>query len=389
MSDAFDTRLIRTGRPAAEGRRFVNPPVVRGSTVLHESYADRLACGREILDQALIYGIEGTPTHWALEDAICAIEGGTHCQLVSSGLAAVTTALLAYAGAGSHILVPDSVYGPTRQFCDGILTRMGVATTYYPPTAGPAALAPLIRPNTSLLLAESPGSHSFELQDVAALAALARAHNVPLLLDNTWGVMFFQPFVHGVDVSIQALTKYVGGHSDVLLGAMTVADPRHWERIRLTTMALGQYASPDDVWLALRGARTLPVRLRQHQESGLAVARWFAQQPEVARVLHPALPGAPGHDLWLRDFTGAPSLFGVVFGPVVTRERLIVMVDALRLFGIGASWGGFESLVLPSLTLRRVHASPFAGPSARFHVGLEAVGDLIADLEQAFGAAFR
>jgi cystathionine beta-lyase len=204
------------------------------------------------------------------------------------------------------------------------------------------------------------------------------------MLDNTWGVRFFAPFAHGVDVSIQALTKYVGGHSDVLLGAITVADPAHWERVRMAAMDLGAYASSDDVWLALRGARTLGVRLRHQMESGLAVAAWFAGRPEVLEVRHPALPGAPGHALWQRDFTGAPSLFGVVFRPEIGEARMIAMIDALKLFGIGASWGGFESLALPSVNLRRVFGTGFGGPAARFHIGLESVNDLIADLEQAF-----
>jgi cystathionine beta-lyase len=382
----IDTRLVNAGRAGTRAHGFVNPPVVRGSTVLHADCADRAASHRKILDQALIYGIEGTPTHFALEDVIAEIEGGTRCQLVSTGLAAITVPLLAYVKAGAHLLMPDSVYGPARDFCDGLLTRLGVETTYYPPTLPADAVGALIRDNTALLFAESPGSHTFEMQDIAALASAAHAHGVPLMLDNTWGVHFFQPFQHGVDVSIQALTKYVGGHSDVLLGAITVNDPAHWETVRMAAMVLGQYASSDDVWLALRGARTLLVRLHHQMESGLAIARWFVRQPEVLEVRHPALPGAPGHALWQRDFTGAPSLFGVVFRPEITTAKMIAMIDALTLFGIGASWGGFESLALPSTNLKRVHGSNLGGPAARFHIGLEKVSDLIADLEQAFAA---
>ena len=240
--------------------------------------------------------------------------------------------------------------------------------------------------NTALLFVESPGSHTFEMQDVAALAAIAHGHGCCVMLDNTWGVTFFQPFGHGVDVSIQALTKYVGGHADVLLGAITVVAPDHWERVRMAAMVLGAYASPDDCWLALRGARTLGVRLAHQMAAGLAVARWFAARPEVAEVRHPALPGAPGHALWRRDFSGAPSLFGVVFRPDITAAKMIAMVDALKLFGIGVSWGGFESLALPSIGLRRMHATNFAGPATRFHIGLEDVDDLTADLDQAFRA---
>jgi cystathionine beta-lyase len=378
------TRLVNAGRPGPRAHGFVNPPIVRGSTVLHETCADRLTSGRKILDQALIYGIEGTPTHWALEDMIANIEGGTRCQILSTGLSAITIALLAYAKSGAHLLIPDSVYLPTRQFCNGMLARLGVTTTYYRPTETPDQVAARIRPETTLLYVESPGSHTFEVQDIPALAALAHARDIPVMLDNTWGVHFFQPFTHGVDISIQALTKYVGGHSDLMLGAITVNDPAHWQKIRMAAMDLGAYASSDDVWLALRGARTLGVRLHHQMESGLEIARWFAAQPEVLEVRHPALPGAPGHDLWLRDFTGAPSLFGVVFRPEITDANMNAMIDTLRLFGIGASWGGYESLALPSVHLHRVHGTGFGGPAARFHIGLEAVPDLIADLEQAF-----
>ncbi len=381
------TRLIHTGRPSpALGRRFVNPPLVRGSTVLHPSTADRFAASQEYLDQALIYGIEGTPTHFALEDMVAAIEGGTRCQIVSTGLNALAVALLAYARAGGHLLMPDSVYGPTRSFCERMLKPLGVETEYYPPTESPDAIGAGLRENTIALFIESPGSHSFEMQDVPALARIARAREIPVIMDNTWGIHVFQPFQHGVDVSVQALTKYVGGHSDLLLGAVTVSTEAHWVRIRTAAMLLGAYASADDCWLALRGARTLAVRLDQQMQAGLTLARWFADRPEVARVLHPALPGAPGHAIWRRDYTGAPSLFGVEFHPRIAHEKIIAMVDGLRLFGIGASWGGYESLVLPSLNLKRTHGTAFQGAAVRFHVGLEDTADLLADLTQAFEA---
>ena len=380
------TRLTRIGRHLGREPGFVNPPLVRGSTVLHPSCAERLSAGKKRLDQALVYGILGTPTHFALEDVVADIEGGTRCQLVSSGLAACTVPLLAFLGAGDHCLVPDSVYGPTRHFCDAMLARLGIETTYYVPTIDAAGLAALLRPNTKVLYLESPGSHTFEVQDVPALAGLARARGIKVLMDNTWGIHFFQPFRHGVDVSIQALTKYLGGHSDVLLGSITTASDENWERVRLTASALGQYASPDDCWLALRGARTLAVRLRHQMQSGLEVARWLAGRAEVGKVLHPALPGAPGHALWKRDFSGACSLFGVVFRPEFTLDSMIAMIDGLKLFGIGASWGGFESLALPTTgTIRRSAAAPdLGGPAARFHIGLEDPADLIADLERAF-----
>ncbi len=380
----FDTRLSHAGRAGTHALGFVNPALVRGSTVLQPSCAARLEAGAQRLDQALIYGVLGTPTHFALEDVIAEIEGGSRCQIVSSGLAAVTTPLLAYLKSGDHALIPDSVYGPTRQFCDGMLRGLGIETTYYPPCIDADGLAALLRPNSRVLYLESPGSHTFEVQDVPALAAAAHARGLAVLMDNTWGIHAFQPFRHGVDVSIQALTKYVGGHSDVLLGGITTNDPAHWERVRTAAMALGQYASPDDCWLALRGVRTLGVRLRQQMQSGLTVARWFAERPEVLQVLHPALPGAPGHALWRRDFTGACSLFGVVFQPAIRAEALHAMIDALTLFGIGASWGGYESLALPSSTIARSVSPPLPGPAARFHIGLEDPADLIADLTTAF-----
>ena len=362
---------------------FVNPPVVRGSTVLYPSVADRKALGAKRLDQALIYGVMGNPTHHALEDVVAAIEGGTRCQIVSSGLAAVTTPLLAYLGAGDHCLMPDSVYGPARTFCDGMMARMGVSTTYYDPCITAAGIEALMQPNTKVLYLESPGSHTFEVQDVPGLAAVGRKHGACVMLDNTWGIHFLQPFAHGVDVSIQALTKYVVGHSDVLLGSITTNDPAHWERVRMASLALGQYASPDDCWLALRGVRTMGVRLERQMQSGIAVAEWFAQQPEVARVLHPALPGTPGHELWKRDFTGACSLFGVEFDPAHSQAAVHAMVDSLALFGIGASWGGYESLALPTTGfVSRTAAGCVqpAGQLVRFHIGLEDVPDLLADL---------
>ena len=384
------TRLSHAGRAGAKAPGFVNLPLHRGSTMLYANCDARLQSGAQRLDQAMLYGVMGGPTHHALEDVVAEIEGGTRCQIVGSGLAAVTTPLLTYLAAGDHCLMPDSVYGPARSFADGMLTRLGVTTTYYPPTIDAAGLAAHWRPTTRVLYLESPGSHTFEVQDVPALCAYAHAHGATTMLDNTWGIHFFQPFQHGVDVSLQALTKYVVGHSDVLLGSMTTADPHHWERVRLGALALGQYASPDDCWLALRGVRTMGVRLMQQMASGIAVAEWFAAQPEVARVLHPALPGAPGHDLWKRDFTGACSLFGVEFQPDITVAATHAMVDALTLFGIGASWGGYESLALPTTgyVTRTANAEGFsevfAGPVVRFHIGLEDVADLVADLEQGF-----
>ncbi len=380
----FRTRLSHGGRAGTRVHGFVNPPLQRGSTVLYGSIAERRAAATKRLDQALVYGIMGSETHFMLEDMIAEIEGGTRCQIVSSGLAAVTIPLLAYLKAGDHCLMTDGVYGPARNFSDKFLRDYGVETTYYKPELDQDGIAALIRPNTRVVYVESPGSHTFEVQDVAALARAAHARDAKVLMDNTWGFHFFQPFRHGVDVSIQALTKYAGGHSDVMLGSVTVSSDAEWERVRSTALLLGQYASPDDCWLALRGLRTLEVRLQAQMRSGIEVATWLAARPEVAQVLHPGLPGAPGHAMWKRDFSGACSLFGVVFRPEYTALGLEAMVDTLTLFGIGASWGGYESLVLPTTgyITRTAGSGRFEGPTMRIHIGLEDPADLIADLEQ-------
>jgi cysteine-S-conjugate beta-lyase len=378
------TRLSHAGRAGTHVHGFVNPPIHRGSTVLVENTDMRADAGNHRLEQYLIYGVLGGPTHWALENVVAEIEGGTRCQIVSSGLAAVTTPLLAYLAAGDHCLMPDSVYGPARGFANGMMKRMGIETSFYDPCITPEGLEALIQPNTKVLYLESPGSHTFEVQDVPGLARIAHAHGAKVLMDNTWGIYHFQPFQHGVDVSIQALTKYVVGHSDVLLGSIVTNSDEDWEIVRMASLALGQYASPDDCWLALRGARTMAVRMERQFQSSLEVARWLSGRPEVKQVLHPGLPGAPGHDIWKRDFTGGCSLFGVVFQPGYSEAAMDAMVNSLELFGIGASWGGFESLALPSnLSITRsAGTGDFGGPMVRYHVGLEAPGDLIADLEQ-------
>ena len=370
----WHTRLSHAGRAGKQVGGFVNPPVHRGSTVLYPTMEQRRDGMRHRLDQKLLYGVMGTPTHYPLEDVIAEIE-------------AVTTPLLAYLQAGDHLLVPDSVYGPARNFANTMLARLGVETTFYDPMVDATELSELLRPTTTVLYLESPGSHSFEVQDVPALAAVAHARGIKVLMDNTWGIHFFQPFQHGVDVSIQALTKYVVGHSDVLLGSVTTNADEDWERVRLAALALGQYASPDDCWLALRGVRTMAVRLDRQQASGLEVARWLATRPEVARVLHPALPSCPGHDVWKRDFSGACSLFGVVLQPEFSQAAVHAMAESLALFGIGASWGGYESLVLPTtgFVTRTAGSGDFGGQMVRFHIGLEEPADLIADIERGLG----
>ncbi len=384
----FDTRLLHAGRAGTKSYGYVNPKLVRGSTVLYPDIATKRSLGKRRLEQVELYGLYGTETHFALERAIAEVEGGSHCQIVGSGLAAITTPLLGYLKSGDHVLLPDAVYGPTRSFCDTTLQRFGVQTTYYDPMVDEAAARAMLQPNTAVLFAESPGSHTFEVQDVPMLARVAHDAGAKLFMDNTWGIHHFQPFAHGVDVSIQALTKYVGGHSDIVLGSVTVNSEADWEWLRPAALELGQYASPDDCWLALRGLRTLGVRLRAQAAAALELAHWFAARPEVRLVLHPALPGCPGHEFYQRDFTGGCGLFGVVFQPNYNAEAVVAMIDALQLFGIGASWGGYESLVLPTTGTisRSAGTGTFGGEIARFHVGLEDMADLRTDLEQGLAA---
>ena len=384
----FHTKLSHTGRNDKTIHGFVNPPLLRGSTVLYPTVAERKRMAGLRGQRALTYGLGGSATHWALEDVIAEVEGGTRCAIVCSGLAAVTTPLLAFLKSGDHLLMPDSVYGPSRNFAEGMLKRFGVETTFYDPVIDGPGIAALLRPNTTVVYTESPGSHTFEVQDIPAIAKAAHAGGAPggakVLMDNTWGIHHFQPFKHGVDVSIQAATKYPAGHSDILIGSVTVNSEEDWQTLHAGSRGLGQYASPDDCWLTLRGLRTMGVRLAHQEQVGLEVARWLATRPEVARVLHPALPGAPGHALWKRDFSGACSLFGVEFKPDYSVESTHAFCEALALFGIGASWGGFESLALPTsgFVTRTAGGARFAGPLVRLHIGLEDVADLLADLEQ-------
>jgi len=384
----FDTRLVQTGRASTKAHGYVNPKLVRGSTVLYPDVATKAALGARRLEQIELYGLYGTETHFALERAVAEIEGGSHCQIVGSGLAACVMPLLGYLKSGDHLLVPDSVYGPTRSFCGNHLARFGVSTSYYDPMAAEPEITALMQPNTRVLFTESPGSHTFEVQDIPMLARVAHARGIKVFMDNTWGIHHFQPFAHGVDVSIQALTKYLGGHSDVILGSVTVNSDEDWAWLRKSMMEFGQYASPDDCWLGLRGLRTLGVRLRAQYAASLEIANWLAARDEVARILHPALPSCPGHEFFKRDFTGGCGLFGVVFQPQYSAAAVVAMIDALQLFGIGASWGGYESLVLPTTGTisRSAGTGVFEGEMARLHIGLEDAGDLIADLEQALAA---
>jgi cysteine-S-conjugate beta-lyase len=377
------TQLVTAGRDPRSHHGFVNPPVYHASTVLYPNAEDFLAHRARYQ-----YGRRGTPTTEALEGALAELEG-PQCagvSLLPSGLAAISAAFLSVVHAGDHVLVTDSAYGPTRAFCDQILKRLGVTTTYYDPTAG-AAVEDLIKPNTRLVYLEAPGSLSFEMQDVPAVAKVAHAKGATVLMDNTWATpLYFRPLDHGVDLVIQAGTKYIGGHSDVMLGTVS-ANAAAVAGLKTTVRLTGLCEGPDDVYLGLRGLRTLGVRLDRHYQSGLAVAHWLEQRPEVLRVLHPALPSDPGHALWKRDFTGASGLFSMVLKPV-PRKAYLAFVDTLELFGIGASWGGYESLAIPfdCTPIRTATQWQPGGPTVRFHIGLEAVEDLTADLERGFAA---
>ncbi|HKD46662.1 MAG TPA: cystathionine beta-lyase [Rhizomicrobium sp.] len=374
--DKPDTKVVSAGRMSKDHFGAVNTPVYRASTILFPDLASM-----EPGKQAYTYGRRGTPGSKSLEDAIAELEGGAQVVLTPSGLNAVTTAILSVIGHGDHLLVTDSVYGPTRLFCDTTLKRLGVETSYYAPGAD---IAPLLKPNTKAVFCESPGSLTFEVQDIPAIARAAHAHGASVLMDNTWATpLLFDAHGHGVDLSIQAGTKYLGGHADVNIGTVS-ANETHAARLKETHGNMGLAASGDDCFLALRGLRTLAVRLKRHQETALRLTDWLAQQPEVARVIYPALPSDPGHALWKRDFKGASGLFGFELKRVPERA-VAALVEGLHHFGIGYSWGGFESLILPSHIHRTAKAFDARGPVIRIHAGLEDAEDLIADLEQGFG----
>ena len=374
------TRLVHAGRGPGFSEGIVNPPVMRASTILFDTLADLDAAIADP-DAGLYYGRRGTPTQWALEDALTGLEpGGVGTKLFPSGVAAITTALLAVVAAGDDVLITDSAYEPTRQFADQILARFGVGVRYFDPCVG-GDIAAVIQPNTKAILLESPGSLSFEIHDVPAITAAARARGVVTMLDNTWGTALrLQPLALGCDISLSALTKYVGGHSDLLMGAAT-ANAALWPRLKNATYRLGYHVSADDAALALRGLRTLEIRLDRAESSGLAVAQWLASHPAIDCVLHPALPSHPGHALWQRDFTGASGLFGFILKRG-RRPDTAALIDGLEHFGIGFSWGGFESLVVPVdiAPIRTATKVPWPGPIVRLSIGLEHPDDLIADL---------
>jgi cystathionine beta-lyase len=378
-----ETRLVTSGRDTKAQKGFVNPPVVHGSTVLYPTAEDLHAHRSEFQ-----YGRHGTPTTRALQQTLMALEG-PQCAgvgIAPSGLAAISTVLLAVLKAGDHILVCDNIYRPTRNFCQGILARYGVETTYFDPLIG-AGIAALFKPNTRAVMVEAPGSQSFEMPDVPAIAAAAHAHDVLVIDDNTWATpLFRRSLEQGVDISIQAATKYIGGHSDIMFGTIS-ANAKTWPVIAENIRLLGVCAGPDDVFLALRGLRTLAVRLAQHHRSGLEMARWLQDRPEVVKVLHPALESDPGHAIWKRDFTGASGLFSIVLKDA-PQKAVDALLDTVTLFGMGFSWGGFESLVIPFDCSSYRSATKWApdGPTLRLHIGLENVEDLKADLDRGFAA---
>src|SRR5471032_1875282 len=378
-----ETRLVTGGRDPQANHGFVNPPVYHASTVLYPTAEDQVAHRARYQ-----YGRRGTPTSEALENALMELEGPdcAGVALLPSGLAAISTALFAVVSSGDHILVTDSVYRPTRNFCEGVYKRMGVATTYYDPLIG-ADIGKLFKPNTRAVFVEAPGSQSFEMQDIPAIAKVAHEKGAVVLMDNTWATpLYFRAFEQGVDLSIQAGTKYIGGHSDIMFGCVA-ANKATLPKLKETVYTMGLCVGPDDMYLALRGLRTMGVRLARHYESGLRVARWLEQRPEVLRVMHPALESDPGYKIWKRDFTGACGLFSIVLKP--TSDKAVhAFMNELALFGMGFSWGGFESLVILFDCAEYRTATKWApgGLTLRFHIGLEDPGDLIADLENGFKA---
>ena len=381
----INTRLAHGGYNPRDYHGFVNPPVVHASTVL---FPDARTMDRRA--QKYTYGTRGTPTTDALAEAINELEGSAGTILIPSGLAAVTVPLLAFAKAGDHILVVDSVYHPTRNFCDTLLTRLGIETEYYDPGIG-AGISKLMRPNTTIVHTEAPGSNTFEMQDIRAIADAAHAGGAVVMMDNTWATpLYFKPLDFGADISMHAATKYPSGHSDVLFGTVS-ANAKHWDQLREANITLGTCASPDDSYQILRGLRTMGIRLERHQQSALELAQWLEGHEDVVKVLHPALPSFDGHEIWKRDFKGASGLFSIVLrapDPARQKTRGYAFLDALRIFGLGYSWGGYESLaVMANLADRKVAKAPEGGPVIRLQIGLEDVADLKRDLERGFAAA--
>jgi len=384
MSKDWKTRLIHSDATVPQDFRALTTPVYRASTVLFPE-ASAATDHWNQYEVGYTYGLYGTPTVLELAARICELEKGFRTIVTPGGQGAISLVHLALLKSGDHVLLPESVYGPNRTLANRVLRRFGVEVSYYPPSAG-AGIASAFRPNTRVVWCESPGSITMEVQDVPAIAEAAHRHGALVALDNTWSAgIYFDALAHGVDVSMQALTKYIGGHSDLLLGSITVRDPQLYERLGQTHQVIGCPASPDDCSLALRGMKTMAVRLKAVEESALSLAHWLAERPEIELVLHPALPSCPGHELWKRDFSGSTGLFSFVFRKDFTKEQVLKFVNALELFQIGYSWGGVTSLVM-AYELESVHRPAYAHRIVRFHVGLETLADLRADVVQALAA---
>ncbi|QLJ09470.1 cystathionine beta-lyase [Pseudoalteromonas sp. JSTW] len=378
-----NTQLVSAGRKKAYTQGVVNPVVQRASTVVFDSVAELKEAAKKRGDKTLFYGRRGTTTHFALQEAIAELEGGEGCALYPSGAAAISNALLSFVKTGDHILMVDTAYEPTRDFCDKILAGLGIETTYYPPGIG-AGISALIKDNTRVLFLESPGSITMEIQDVPAMVAKANECGVMTMLDNTWGNgLHYRPLEHGVDISIQAATKYIVGHSDVMMG-VAVSNKKYWPTLRENSYLLGQCTSADDAYLALRGLRTMAVRLKQHEQAAIDVATWLETHPLVDHVRHPAFETCPGHEFFKRDFDGSNGLFSFVM-KVGNQQAIDAFLDSLQHFKMGFSWGGYESLVTANLTMKGLRSETgwTQGPVIRLHIGLEDVADLLADLDQA------
>lgn len=380
-----DTKIVSAGRAKKWTKGVVNPPLVRASTVVFDSVAQMKHATGNRTNKVMFYGRRGTDTSFAFQEAMVELEGGAGCALYPSGTAAISNAILSFVKTGDHILMVDTAYEPTRDFCDKMLANLGISTTYYDPMIG-AGIAELIQPNTRILFLESPGSLTMEVQDVPTLAKIAHQHDITVMLDNTWASPInFDPFAHGVDISIQAATKYIVGHSDVMLGTAT-ANEAHWPQLRENSYLMGQCTSPDDIYMAMRGLRTIGVRMRQHQENAIKVANWLANREEVDHIRHPAFSSCPGHEFFKRDFSGSNGLFSFVLNRG-SQAALTALLDGMHHFKMGFSWGGYESLILAVNNVQGLRSATqwqAAGPLIRIHVGLEDPDDLIADLEQGF-----
>ncbi|MAD76393.1 MAG: cystathionine beta-lyase [Rheinheimera sp.] len=380
-----NTKLIDAGRAKKYTGYAVNPPVVRASTIVFDTFSELKQASLQRGNRVPFYGRRGTDTHFALQEAICELEGGAGCALYPCGAAAVSGALLAFLKSGDHLLMVDSVYEPTRALCDKLLKGYGIETSYYDPQIG-SAIEGLIKANTKVIFLESPGSLTFDIQDIPAICAVAQQRDLVTILDNTWASpILCQPFQLGVDISIQAATKYIVGHSDVMLGTAS-ANEKHWPQLREHSYLMGYCASADDAYTALRGLRTLAVRLQQHEQSALTIANWLTQRPEVEAVLHPALPSHPGHAIFQRDFCGSNGLFSFVLKQG-NQQQVAAFIEGMQHFKMGFSWGGYESLVTATMALQKLRTAstwPYQGPLIRLHIGLEHVDDLLADLTAAF-----